>query len=77
MKISYDVLLDATQDDCPIPTIKTKQALDEMASGTILKVVASKEGTVKNMRTLVSNNPYELLRETKSAKVFNFYIKKL
>lgn len=77
MKIGYDVLLDATQDDCPIPTIKTKQMLDEMAPGEILKVVTSKEGTIRNIRTFVKNNHYELMHETKSAKGFHFYIKKL
>lgn len=77
MKTDYDVLLDATQDDCPIPTIRTKETLDGMASGAVLKVITSKEGTIRNIRTFVKNNHYELVRETRSAEGFHFYIKKL
>ena len=77
MNTDYDVLLDATQDDCPVPTIKTKQVLDGMPPGAVLKVITSKEGTIRNIRTFVKNNHYELFRETKSAERFNFYVKKL
>ena len=77
MSTDYNVLLDATQDDCPIPTIKTKETLDEMDAGAILKVITSKEGTIRNIRTFVNNNHYELVREIKAAESFHFYIKKL
>ncbi len=77
MNIDYNVLLDATQDDCPIPTIKTKQLLDEMDSGAVLKVITSKEGTIRNIRTFVSNNHYELVHETRAEEGFHFYIRKL
>ena len=77
MHIDYDELLDATQDDCPVPTVKTKEMLDKMAAGAVLKLLTSKEGTVRNIRTFVRNNPYELLRETKGAGNFHFYIRKL
>ena len=77
MNINYDVLLDAMQDDCPVPTIKTKEMLDKMDIGAVLKVVTSKEGTINNIRTFVKNNPYELVREVRAADNFQFYIKKL
>ncbi|HCI14132.1 MAG: SirA family protein [Gallionellales bacterium RIFCSPLOWO2_02_58_13] len=77
MHIDYDELLDATQDDCPVPTVKTKELLDKMPVGAVLKLVSSKEGTVRNIRTFVRNNPYELLREIKGAESFYFYIRKL
>jgi TusA-related sulfurtransferase len=73
----YDVLLDATQQDCPLPTIQTKDALDLMLSGQILKVITSQAGTVRNIRTFVTNNPCELLRESKTDKHFVFLIRKL
>lgn len=77
MHIDYNVLLDATQDDCPIPTIRTKETLDEMDSGAVLKVVTSKEGTVRNIRTFVNNNRCELVHEIRAAEGFHFYIRKL
>ena len=77
MHIDYNVLLDATQDDCPIPTIRTKEMLDEMAAGTVLKVVTSKEGTIRNIRTFVNSSHCELVCETKATEGFHFYIRKL
>ena len=77
MDINYDVLLDAMEDDCPVPIIKTKEMLDKMESGAVLKIVTSKEGTINNIRTFVKNNPYELVREIRATDNFQFYIKKL
>ncbi|OGS91722.1 MAG: hypothetical protein A2X75_05215 [Gallionellales bacterium GWE2_58_10] len=77
MHIDYNVLLDATQDDCPIPTIRTKEMLDEMAAGTVLKVVTSKEGTIRNIRTFVNSSHCELVCETRATEGFHFYIRKL
>jgi tRNA 2-thiouridine synthesizing protein A len=77
MQNEYDVLHDATAHDCPLPTIQTKDILDTMQPGQILKLITSKEGTVRNIRTLVANNPCELLSEVISAEGFVFMIKKL
>ena len=77
MNITYDLILDTTQDDCPIPIIKAKDVLDAMLSGQVLKIITSKEGTIGNIRVLVQNNPYELLSESKSEGHYLFYVKKL
>jgi tRNA 2-thiouridine synthesizing protein A len=77
MHINYNVLLDATQEDCPIPVVKTKEVLDTMSAGEILKVVASREGTINNIRTLVKNNDYNLLKQFEENKLYYFYIEKL
>ncbi|BBP00654.1 sulfurtransferase TusA family protein [Sulfuriferula nivalis] len=77
MTVDYDVLLDATLQDCPLPTIQTKDALDLMSSGQILKVITSKEGSVRNIRTFVANNHCELLSEFNANEGYIFMIKKL
>ena len=77
MTINYNMLLNATEYDCPMPTIHAKNSLDTMSAGQILKLITSKEGTIKNIRTLVANNPYELLREYKNEEGLVFLIKKL
>ncbi|MDO9366458.1 MAG: sulfurtransferase TusA family protein [Methylotenera sp.] len=77
MMFQFNVMLDVTSDESPVPTIRTKETLDTLASGQILKVVTSKESTVKNIRTLVANNPFELLDNRKNEEGFVFFIKKL
>ncbi len=75
--IIYDVVLDATQEDCPLPTILTKNILDTMSVGQILKLITSNEGTIRNIRTFTANNSCELLRELTTEEGFVFLIKKL
>jgi tRNA 2-thiouridine synthesizing protein A len=77
MHINHNVLLEATEDDCPIPVIKTKEVLDTMSVGEVLKVVTTREGTISNIRTLVKNNDYKLLKQFEENKLFYFYIEKL
>ncbi|HQO16310.1 MAG TPA: sulfurtransferase TusA family protein [Methylotenera sp.] len=77
MAIAYDIELDVRHEDSPIPTIRTKETLDTMVSGSILKVVTGIESTVKNIRTLVANNPYELVNYSSASNLYTFIIKKL
>lgn len=75
--IEHHIELDVRHEDSPVPTIRAKEVLDTMEIGCILKVITSKESTVKNLRTLVANNPYELLHHSKVDTDFIFFIKKL
>lgn len=77
MHIDYHVLIDASQDICPIPTIRAKEALDRMSEQQVLKLVASQNGTVRNIRTLVKNNHFELIKEIREGNDFVFYIRKI
>lgn len=76
MTINFNTVLDVRHEDSPIPTIRTKDTLDALPSGNVLKVITSKESTVKNIRTLVANNPFTLLQELKNEEGFVFILKK-
>ena len=77
MTNDHDVFLDATEHDAPVPVIQTKETLDTMQVGEVLKVVTSREGPALNIRMLVKNRPYELMREARDGGNYVFYIKKL
>ncbi|PKO47829.1 MAG: sulfurtransferase TusA family protein [Betaproteobacteria bacterium HGW-Betaproteobacteria-22] len=76
MTINHNAILDVRHEDSPIPTIRTKELLDELSAGDILKVITSKESTIKNIRMLVANNPFVLLHEARTEEGFIFIIKK-
>lgn len=76
MSLHYDELLDLRHEDSPIPTIRAKEVLDNMQPGQIVKVMTSKESTVKNIKTLVTNNPFNLVDHGKTEEGFVFYIEK-
>jgi TusA-related sulfurtransferase len=75
--MEHHLELDVRHEDSPVPTIRTKETLDTMDVGSVLKVITSKESTIKNIRTLVANNPYELIHHSKEKTDFIFLIKKL
>jgi len=76
MTINFDTVLDVRHEDSPIPTIRTKEILDALPNGQVLKVITNKESSVRNIRTLVANNPFTLLHELKNAEDFLFFIQK-
>lgn len=76
MIINFNSVLDVRHEDSPIPTIRTKEALDALPSGDILKVITSKESTISNIRMLVANNQFTLLQELKNEEGFVFLIQK-
>jgi len=76
MTAHANVELDLSQEDSPVPMIKTKETLDQLNAGETLKVVVTKEPAVQNIKTLITNNAFELLDVTKVEGVTTLLIKK-
>lgn len=51
MSIERDVAetLDVTGQNCPIPVVRTKQAVDDIAAGEALEVLATDSGSVSDI----------------------------
>ena len=48
--MDFNKELDARGLNCPLPILKTKKALTDMAAGEVLKVVSTDAGSVKDMQ---------------------------
>jgi len=72
----YDCLLDATGEAPPVPTILCKEALNSMECGQVIKLIASFEGTVSNIRMLVGACNHELISIEKDDAGYVFLIRK-
>jgi len=57
--------------------IRTKETLDLLSVNDVLKVTVVRESAVQNIKTLISNNPFELLSLSKENNQFVLVIKKL
>ena len=68
--------LDARGLNCPLPILKTKKALAEMASGQILRVVATDPGSVRDFQAFAKQTGNELLSHTEDNKQFIFLMKR-
>lgn len=75
--MQYNATIDLTHEKSPIPMIRTKELLDLLSSGDALKVTVSTESAVKNIKTLISNNPYVLLKISQQQNTYELIIKKL
>jgi len=74
--VNFDKELDARGLSCPLPILKTKKSLNELASGQVLKVVATDPGSVKDFDAFANQTGHTLLSSTSEDKLFVFFLKK-
>jgi tRNA 2-thiouridine synthesizing protein A len=68
--------LDARGLNCPLPILKTKKALAEMASGDVLRVMATDPGALRDFQAFAKQTGNELLAHSEEDRVFIFYMKR-
>ena len=68
--------LDARGLNCPLPILRTKKSMNGMATGDVLKVVATDPGSVKDMEAYAKQTGHELVGSSDDDGEFTFYIKK-
>ena len=74
--MNFDRELDARGLSCPLPILKTKKTLNDLASGQVLKVVATDPGSVKDMQAFANQTGNPLLESAEENKTFVFYLRK-
>jgi len=74
--VNYDKEFDASGLACPMPIVKTKKALADMASGQVLRVVATDPGSVCDMQAFAEQTGNALLASTTESSKFIFFLKK-
>ena len=74
MQIDRD--LDVKSLACPLPILRTKKALAEMASGQILRVVATDAHAAKDFQAFARQTGNTLLSTDEADGVFTFLFKR-
>lgn len=74
--MNFDKEFDASGLSCPLPIVKTKKSLADMASGQVLKVTATDCGAVKDMQAFADQTGNTLLSSTEEAGKYIFFMKK-
>ncbi|MGQ0708611.1 MAG: sulfurtransferase TusA family protein [Rhodoferax sp.] len=59
--MQIDKEVDARGLNCPLPILKAKKALSEMASGQVLKVVATDKGSARDFQAFAKQTGNELI----------------
>jgi len=76
MDITPNQTVDASDLACPMPVIKTKQALDEMKVGEVLKMISTDPGSVSDIKAWTAKTGHELISHEESGDRYVFYIRK-
>ena len=74
--MEFDKELDARGLNCPLPILRTKKALTDMASGQVLKVLATDPGAVKDFAAFSKQTGNPLLASEKADAEFIFFMRK-
>ena len=68
--------LDVKGLNCPLPILRAKKALADMASGELLRVVATDPGSVKDFAAFCKQTGNALLASDDNGQEFSFVISK-
>jgi TusA-related sulfurtransferase len=71
-----DAELDASGLNCPLPLLKAKLQLNQLASGAVLKVIATDAGSQRDFRTFARLSGNLLLQEKAEAGVYRYWLQK-
>ena len=72
-----NTVLDAKGLNCPLPILRTKKALQGVAQGDLLEVLATDPGSVKDFEAFCRQTGNELVSSTQESDVYKFIIKRL
>jgi tRNA 2-thiouridine synthesizing protein A len=68
--------LDARGMNCPLPILRTRKALNQLASGAILEVISTDPGSVKDMASFCSQTGNRLVSSSEEDNSYIFRIEK-
>ena len=74
--MNFDREVDASGLNCPLPILRTKQALAEMQSGQVLKVTSTDPGSVRDFAMFAKQTGNELVEQADQSGSFVFYMKR-
>ena len=72
-----DQLVDAKGLNCPLPILRAKKALKDVAIGDTLQVLATDPGAVKDFEAFCRATGNDLVESKAEGKIFSFVIKRM
>ena len=76
-KMQYDVELDCVGYYCPMPIAMTKEQMDKIEIGQILKVEADDPAAEEDIKRWAKRTGHEIIKFEKEGTIITFLIKKM
>jgi len=74
--VNPDRQIDCTGLFCPMPIVKTREAMTQMTAGQILAMLSDDPASDPDMRSWAQNTGHELLDVSRNGAVYRFVIRK-
>jgi len=74
--MQVDTELDASGLHCPLPLLKAKKALSELASGQLLRVIATDPGSWDDFAAFIEQSDHQLLESRAEGERFVYLLRK-
>jgi tRNA 2-thiouridine synthesizing protein A len=71
-----DQLLDVTGLACPMPIIRTKKKMNDLAEGQVLEIHATDKGAKADLAAWAKSSGHELITQTEEGHVLKFWMRK-
>ncbi|NOX50044.1 MAG: sulfurtransferase TusA family protein [Gammaproteobacteria bacterium] len=68
--------LDVKGLNCPMPLLKAKKALNEMAAAQRLRVFATDPGSVRDFEVFARQSGHQLLESTEAHGIYSYLLQK-
>jgi tRNA 2-thiouridine synthesizing protein A len=68
--------IDARGLSCPMPIVKTAQAVKAMSAGAVVEVLATDPGSVKDFAAWSRATGHELVEQTSDGATYRFIIRR-
>ena len=74
--MSEPTILDVTGLNCPMPLLKAKKALNDMAPDSVLKVLATDPGSVRDFEVFAKQSGNTLLESSMDGDTYVYVLRK-
>jgi TusA-related sulfurtransferase len=74
--VKADRVLDCRELLCPMPVIRTRQAMDELSAGQVLEMIATDPGSRADIEAWTRQTGHELLAWEQEDGVYRYFIRK-
>ncbi len=74
--VNADRQIDCTGLFCPMPIVKTREAMTQMATGEVLEMLSDDPASDPDMRSWARNTGHELIAIARAGAVYRFLVRK-
>jgi tRNA 2-thiouridine synthesizing protein A len=74
--LDIDLEIDARGLNCPLPILRTRKGINTLASGQVVKIIATDPGSVKDLEAFCKQTGNEMLESSQQNGEYHFNIRK-